>query len=166
MPFGKGPRGARLALVALLASGCTLGLDWTPNSAASSDASFDDRATPLVPDVALPPQDLNAPDTRDGNAPDIAPVPDAPQPDAPQPDVPALDSGAVDTGIVMGRCGGHDERCCSFGACSMGRICLQRMGEPAALCRDCGGNNQPCCANGACDRDRVCELRTGAPVCR
>jgi hypothetical protein len=130
MPFGMGlPCAARaLALVALLASGCTLGLDWSPNAITSPDAS----------------------------------LPDA----EPQPDAPVVDSGAVDTGVVTGRCGGHDERCCSFGACMMGRICLQRMGEPAALCRDCGGNNQPCCAFGVCDRDRVCELRMGAPVCR
>jgi hypothetical protein len=129
---------------------CTVGLDWT---------------RPPVPDDAALQDGPTSPDRPRGNdAADTGAV-----------DTGAVDTGAVDTGFVdtgpgtMGNCGDQGQRCCGFGICSSGRVCVT---GPAPMmsrtCESCGGDNQRCCAFGFCGNGRFCTQRAGdpTPLCR
>lgn len=131
--------------ILLATPACTLGLDWT---------------YPAVPGDGAPLRDGAAPNDR------VNPI-DA----TPLPDVGAIDTGVVDTGPgpTMGGCGNEGERCCAFGICSNGRVCV--AGPPPSMsrtCERCGGDNERCCAFGICGSGRFCTMRPGesSPLCR
>ena len=123
---------------------CTIGLDWT---------------YPATPGDGAPP-------VEDASLDDRADPMDA---------TPMFEVGAVDTGILdtgpgsMMNCGEQGERCCAFGICGSGRVCVVAPGPMMSrVCERCGGDNERCCAFGLCGSGRFCTMRPGesSPLCR